>query len=126
RQRVVALLVPALVLVSCGSAGGAEDRADAELSARTTPSPVPERTDTGPADATTVPDPPPPAAQLEGVRLTAAPIAEVEMLTAIAWREGDPDPYLADQHGQIYHLVGGRAEPVLDLTGEVLDYREGA
>lgn len=48
------------------------------------------------------------------------------MLTAIAWRKGDPNPYLADQHGQIYRLVNGRSEPVLDLTAQVLDYRPGA
>lgn len=69
---------------------------------------------------------PPPAQQLEGVRLTATPVADVAMLTAIAWRDGDPDPYLADQHGQIHHLVDGRAEVVLDLTAQVLDHEPGA
>ena len=48
------------------------------------------------------------------------------MLTAIAWRDGDPNPYLADQHGTIFRLVDGRADPVLDLTAEVMDYRPGA
>jgi hypothetical protein len=48
------------------------------------------------------------------------------MLTAIAWRTGEPNPYLADQHGMIYHLVNGRSDPVLDLTAEVMDYQAGA
>ncbi|HEX5945851.1 MAG TPA: PQQ-dependent sugar dehydrogenase [Acidimicrobiales bacterium] len=69
---------------------------------------------------------PPPTEQLERVRLTANQIADVGMLTAIAWRDGDPDPYLADQHGNVHHLVDGRAEVVLDLTAQVLDYEQGA
>lgn len=69
---------------------------------------------------------PPPTQQLERVRLTANQIADVGMLTAIAWRDGDPDPYLADQHGNIHHLVDGRADVVLDLTAQVLDYEQGA
>jgi glucose/arabinose dehydrogenase len=69
---------------------------------------------------------PPPAQQLEGLSITATQIADTELLTAIAWRDGDRNPYLADQNGQIYHLIDGRSEPVLDLTGQVLDYEPGA
>ena len=44
----------------------------------------------------------------------------------MAWRSGDPDPYLADQHGVVYHVVGGTSEPVLDLTAKVMDWQPGA
>jgi hypothetical protein len=122
----IAALVPALVLASCSSAGGADDDDGAGLATRTTQTTAPSSTDTAQTDTTAAPDPPPAAGDLEGLSLTATPLADVQMLTAIAWRGGDPDPYLADQHGQIYHLVGDRADPVLDLTDEVLDYEEGA
>jgi hypothetical protein len=49
----------------------------------------------------------PSIASLQGVRLTATQISTVDLLTAMAWRPDDPDPYLADQNGVIYHLVGG-------------------
>lgn len=115
------------MLVSCGDDGSAGS-SSAEggdgghsLAVETT---APDERDAPATD--TSPAPPPPVAQLEGVRLTATPLGGPEMLTAIAWRDGDPDPYLTDQHGQIYHFVGGRAEPVLDLTAQVLDHETGA
>ena len=85
-------------------------------------------TELTPAESSTTDPPtePPPIQQLEGLPVAATRIADTEMLTAIAWRDGDPDPYLADQHGQIYHLVAGRSEPVLDVTAEVLDHEQGA
>jgi hypothetical protein len=114
-------------LVSCGddSSAGSSSADDSDgghdLAVETT---APDERDDPAADAP--PAPPPPIAQLEGVRLAATPLGGPEMLTAIAWRDGDPDPYLTDQHGQIYHFVGGRAEPVLDLTDQVLDHETGA
>jgi hypothetical protein len=105
-----------LVLTACGT-----DGAPAAL-VEDTPQPTP----TPLASPTEPPAPPPPVAQLERVEITATRIVDTPMLTAIAWRDGDPDPYLADQHGQIYQVVDGSAEPVLDLTAEVLDYREHA
>jgi Glucose / Sorbosone dehydrogenase len=44
------------------------------------------------------------------------------MLTSIAWRPGDPVPYVADQHGQVYRLVDGKAVSVLDWTAQVCDW----
>jgi hypothetical protein len=70
--------------------------------------------------------PMPSIASLQGVRLTATQISTVDLLTAMAWRPDDPDPYLADQNGVIYHLVGGVSEPVLDVTAKVMDWQPGA
>ena len=121
----IAAVVPALVMASCSGAGGADDDG-VGLASRATEAMAPSSTAAPQTDTTAVPDPPPAAGDLEGLSLTATPLADVQMLTAIAWREGDPDPYLADQHGQVYHLVGGRTDPVLDATAEVLDYEAGA
>ena len=113
-----------LLVAACGGASGGGRDSDG-LAARDT-----GETTTAEAAAesttTAVLAPPPSVQQLETVRVTARHVADVEMLTAIAWRDGDPDPYLADQDGEIYHLVGGSPQPVLDLTGQVLDYEPGA
>ncbi|HET9610890.1 MAG TPA: PQQ-dependent sugar dehydrogenase [Acidimicrobiales bacterium] len=116
-----------LLLAACS-----DDDADDVLTGTSTSSAAPPvaEADTEGADeetaATEPPAPPPPVQQLEGLRIAATPVVDTQMLTAMAWRDGDPDPYLADQHGMIYHLVGGRADPVLDLTPHVLDYEQGA
>lgn len=113
-----------VLLVACGDDGSDDEARAADPEQVGSPD-----TSEPPAETTTTtqpPAPPPPVAQLEGLRLTATQVVDTEMLTAIAWREGDPDPYIADQHGQVYHVVGGRAEPVLDLTPKVLDYEPGA
>jgi glucose/arabinose dehydrogenase len=66
---------------------------------------------------------PPSAAQLAKLKLTATKVADgPELLTSIAWRPGDPTPYLADQEGKVYRLVGGKAVSVLDWTAEVVDW----
>lgn len=114
------------MLVGCGG-DGSGGRAQSERGgdgSRTESSGA----DTTPeATATTAPPAaPPPVAQLQSVRLRTTPVVDTPMLTAMGWRTGDPNPYLADQHGQIYRLVDGAAEPVLDLTPQVLDYRDGA
>jgi hypothetical protein len=114
--------VAVLVLVACS-----DDDAGDVLTGTSTTTAAPA---TVAADGEGAPDEPPapapPVRQLEGVRITAAPVVDTQMLTAMAWRDGDPDPYLADQHGVIHHLVAGRAEPVLDLSPQVLDYEQGA
>lgn len=66
---------------------------------------------------------PPPAAQLAKLRLTATKVADgPELLTSIAWRQGDPKPYLADQEGRVFRLDGRKAAQVLDWSGEVVDW----
>lgn len=66
---------------------------------------------------------PPPAAQLAKLKLTATKVADgPELLTSIAWRPGDPVPYLADQEGKVYRLVDKKAKSVLDWTDEVVDW----
>jgi hypothetical protein len=46
------------------------------------------------APATTVPAAqPPPVAQLRGVPIALTKVADTQMLRAIAWRPGDPNPY---------------------------------
>lgn len=125
-RRCSAVVLVALILAACG---GSSDDGPADLG-DDDPAPAaagPVTSDTTESSTTSVPPAePPPVAQLENVRLKATQLADTKMLTAIAWREGDPDPYLADQHGEIFHLVDGRVESVLDLRPQVLDYREGA
>jgi glucose/arabinose dehydrogenase len=121
-----------LLVAACGddssgeaAAGGPTTEiteAASEAGADTT---TPETTPPAPP-TTRPPAPPPPVTQLEAVKIKATPVVDTPMLTAIAWREGDPNPYITDQHGTIYHVVGGRSEPVLDLTPQVLDYEPGA
>jgi hypothetical protein len=120
--RIVGGVVSLVLLVAaCGGAsgGGRDSDGMATRDTRVT-------TTTEALPVTPPPASPPSVQQLAMVHVTARHVADVEMLTAIAWRAGDPDPYLADQHGGIYHLVAGSPQPVLDLTGQVLDYEPGA
>ena len=105
-----------VLLAACGAGSSGEDAASRSG----------DNGSTTPPTTTPSAQPPPPVQQLQGLPLTLTKVADTQMLTAIAWRESDPNPYLADQHGTIYRLVDGRAAPVLDLTGEVMDYRPGA
>jgi len=74
--------------------------------------------------------PSPPAAPGGTARVRAIPaelerVARVTGGTALAWRRGDPTPYLARQQGQVVPLVDGRAgRPVLDLAERVGQHRE--
>jgi glucose/arabinose dehydrogenase len=120
------LVTAVLLLAACGDGDGADtDGGPGSATVAPTQAPAPSTT----AAPTVPPEPPaqlPPVASLRGVTLTATQIAPVETLTAIAWRPGDPDPYLGDQHGVVYHVVGGTSEPVLDLTAKVMDWQPGA
>jgi len=52
-------------------------------------------------------------------------VAKVPGGTSLAWRKGDPVPYLALQSGRVVPLVGGRAgAPVLDLEAQLSRNRE--
>jgi len=124
-RRTWLVVTAALLAVACGGDPGAPDD-EPSLSQRGRDGPPAGRQAGEAIEDEAAPAPPPPVAQLQGVRLTATPIVDTPMLTAIAWREGDPDPYLADQHGQIFQVAGGAAEPVLDLRPQVLDYETGA
>jgi glucose/arabinose dehydrogenase len=104
-----------LLLSACSGDDGASE-------VQSTESPAPSAT--GPS-ARPMPRPvaPPPAAQLAKLKLTATKVADgPELLTSIAWRPGDPVPYLADQEGKVYRLVGRKAVSVLDWTAEVVDW----
>jgi hypothetical protein len=118
--------IAVLLLGACGADSSGHDApANADNRAATAGEAGIEATTTAPP--TTVPPAQPPAAQqLQGLPIALTKAADTQLLTAIAWREGDPNPYLADQHGRIYRLVAGRSEPVLDLTAEVMDYQPGA
>jgi hypothetical protein len=112
----------AAAILLLGSCGVDEPEAD-EGAVPTVPEGDPEEPPELPEDP---PAEPPAAQQLERLGITASQITDTEFLTAIAWREDDPNPYLADQHGQTYQLIDGQAQPVLDLTAQVLDYEPGA
>jgi len=115
-----------LLLGACSADSSADDASTSDDNgAATAEESGTEATTTAPP-TTVPPTQPPPVQQLQGLPITLTKVAETQMLTSIAWRNGDPNPYLADQHGQIYRLVNGRSEPVLDLTAEVMDYRPGA
>jgi hypothetical protein len=127
RWRTLGPVAAALVLLAaCGEGGGTDDDAGPSGSGLASKATSPPTSVGAPADSTAAAVPPPAARALEGLTIKATPLADTQMLTAIAWRDGDPDPFLADQHGQVYQLIEGRPEPVLDLTGDVLDYRPGA
>jgi glucose/arabinose dehydrogenase len=118
----VSVAVAVLLLLSaCSGDGGTAE-------VRPTGSPAPSVTEpTGsPAPsvrATPSPVAPPPAAQLAKLKLTATKVADgPELLTSIAWRPGDPVPYLADQEGRVFRLVGRKAVSVLDWTAQVVDW----
>jgi len=53
------------------------------------------------------------------------PVAKVPGGTTLAWRRGDPVPYLALQSGSVVPLADGRAgEPVLELGAELARQKE--
>ena len=115
-----------LLLAACGADPSADDASQSDGNSAATARDAAAEPSTS-APATTVPPTQPPSVQqLQSIPFKLTKLADTQMLTAIAWRNGDPNPYLADQHGQIYRLANGRSEPVLDLTAEVMDYRPGA
>jgi glucose/arabinose dehydrogenase len=115
-----------LLLAACGADPSADDASQSDGNSAATARDAAAEPSTS-APATTVPPTQPPSVQqLQSIPIKLTKLADTQMLTAIAWRNGDPNPYLADQHGQIYRLANGRSEPVLDLTAEVMDYRPGA
>jgi glucose/arabinose dehydrogenase len=74
------------------------------------------------------PDPLPPIAQLEQVGLAIQPVTTLDTPIAIAWRPGDPAPYIAGQKGQVWRVdpATGASELVFDLTGRVTDFADGS
>jgi glucose/arabinose dehydrogenase len=121
-NRWVSTTVVALLLLSACSGD------DRTAGAQPTGSPAPSAKEPSQSPTPSVrpipsPVPPPPAAQLARLKLTATKVADgPELLTSIAWRPGDPVPYLADQEGKVYRLVDRKAVPVLDWTAEVVDW----
>jgi Glucose / Sorbosone dehydrogenase len=111
--------VAVLLVTACGGAPGSSP-AKGDHEAAAAPAAGDEATSTAPQAG------PPSVQKLQALPLALTKVSDTQMLTAIAWRAGDPNPYLADQHGMIYHLVNGRSDPVLDLTPEVMDYQPGA
>ena len=118
---VSAVVVVPLLLSACS---GGDDTAPV----RPTASAAPSVSGTAGSPAPSVkpaasPVAPPPAAQLAKLKLTATKVADgPELLTSIAWRPGDPKPYVADQEGRVYRLDGRKAVSVLDWTAEVVDW----
>src|SRR5262245_15990863 len=126
-RRPVWLMVALLSIAACGGDDQAEPERGGTGSVTVAPAQAAaSSTTTGSTAPPGPPAPLPPVASLQGVALTAVQISPVETLTAMAWRPGDPDPYIADQHGVVYHVVGGTSEPVLDLTAKVMDWKSGA
>ena len=138
RRRPVGVTVALLLVAACGGDDEAEPDdgglgstlGRSEVTSTTAGTASAPSVEPAPAvDASSPAGPPaplPPVASLQGITLTATQISTVELLTAMAWRRGDPDPYLADQNGVVYHVVGGTGVPVLDLTAKVMDWQPGA
>ena len=120
---------------------GFVDRADSHVATRGDGS-SDEPTTTHPADPTapTVPAPadppptepprvaaPPPAAPFRALALRLEPVADIDLATAMAHRDGDPALYVTTQDGKVWRLVAG-AEPelVLDIGDVVSPYESGS
>jgi glucose/arabinose dehydrogenase len=121
-NRWASAAVAGLLLLSACS--GDDDTA----AVRPTESPAPSASEPAGSPApsarpTGSPVAPPPAARLAKLKLKATKVADgPELLTSIAWRRGDPKPYVADQEGKVYRLDGRKAVPVLDWSAEVVDW----
>lgn len=82
--------------------------------------------------ATTAPPPPPdplPAvAQLATVGVAFQQVTKLPMPVAIAWRTGDPVPYVAGQKGEVWRVdeATGTNEQVLDFTSRVTPFADGS
>ena len=75
---------------------------------------------------TTLADPVPPAAALEGLALSVAPIADLNEATGLAWRADDPGLYITVQRGQIYRVEGDIVTVVADLSAETTEVEPGS
>jgi hypothetical protein len=137
RRRAVGVTVALLVMAACG--GGNEEEPEVggrggtvagsgvdSTSTVAAPSVAAVEAAEGTAAPAGPPAPLPPVTSLQGIALAATQISTVDLLTAMAWRRGDPDPYLADQNGVVYHVVGGSSEQVFDLSAKVMDWQPGA
>lgn len=128
-------LTAALLLAACS---GGEPQAITATVEDTAPPPPPESPSPPPTEEpapSPIPSPepppaaPPPAAQLEQVRLAAEPfVADIENLTGMAWRPGDPALYFTTQDGMIHRVVDGVRQPVpvLDMTSMVTPFEPGS
>jgi glucose/arabinose dehydrogenase len=121
-NRWASATVAALLLLSACS--GDADPTEAPPAASPAPSAnAPAGSSPPSASPAPSPVPPPPAARLKTLKLKATKVADgPELLTSIAWRRGDPKPYLADQEGKVYRLDGSKAVSVLDWSAEVVDW----
>ena len=141
--------VVAVGLAACGGddgAGGAHDTTTSTAAASTTttttgapsttsaPATSPPTT-TEPAPptdpATTAPPAPvapaPPAEPLRSLRLAWEPVADIELATAMARRDGDPALYVTSQDGKVWRVLAGAApEVVLDLSAVTSPYENGS
>jgi glucose/arabinose dehydrogenase len=121
-NRSASTVVAALLLLSACS-GKADPTGVGPTESPTASASAPAESPTPSVRPTPSPVAPPPAAQLAKLKLTATKVADgPELLTSIAWRPGDPKPYLADQEGKVYRLDGSKATPVLDWSAEVVDW----
>ncbi|GLI03475.1 hypothetical protein Pa4123_87530 [Phytohabitans aurantiacus] len=121
-NRWAGLAVATMVLLSaCGSDGDSAGVGPTGSPAPSTSAPPTSPVPT--ARPTPSPVAPPPAAQLAKLKLTATKVADgPELLTSIAWRPGDPKPYVADQEGRVFRLDGSKPVRVLDWTSQVVDW----
>jgi glucose/arabinose dehydrogenase len=143
RSLIAAAATVALIVASCASgedgSGSIGQIADPEADGATTPTSVSEETEatgvdgasddpgaettattatTATTTTTTVPAAPPPASQLEGLRLEIELVADLREPTGMAWRAGDDGAYITIQSGKVYRMVEGELTEVLDISNE--------
>jgi glucose/arabinose dehydrogenase len=75
---------------------------------------------------TTVPDPLPPADSLRGIGLGLEKVADLDEVTGLAWRAGDPGLYVSLQQGSVRRVVGGEVSLVLDISNETTIVEPGS
>lgn len=89
--------------------------------------PVPTITTTTSTTTTTLPpDPLPPNANFDGLRIGVELVADLSKPTAVTWRSGDSAMFVGTQAGPIYRVADGVASVVLDLTAETFEALPGS
>ncbi|HEY5876689.1 MAG TPA: PQQ-dependent sugar dehydrogenase [Ilumatobacteraceae bacterium] len=117
-----------------GGADSATTVAPAESPPTTAPPPtpvppttVPPTPATAPPTTAVPPDPLPAIAQIEQAAVAIQPVLDLDIPVAIAFRPGDPGPYVIGQAGYVWRIdEAGAATLVLDFSARVTPFADGS